>query len=115
MLGFKCFIFSLFLLLSFDSSQYINNNTSLFESEAEITSFTDGTNHQAYVVDPLLESNQGYYSFKTYKIPFVCCKHKASQFTEKTYDYKLLYIKIGDGLPIQLTSRTLIFPFHFFT
>ncbi|RIA09537.1 hypothetical protein OE09_1375 [Flavobacteriaceae bacterium MAR_2010_72] len=115
MLGLKCFAFSLFLLLSIDSSQYINNNTSLFESEAEITSFSDEINHQAFVVDPLLESNQGNCSFKTYKIPLFYCNHSTPQPTATTYDYKLLYIKIGDGLPIHLTSRILIFPFHFFT
>lgn len=115
MLGFKCFIFSIFLWLSFGSLQNFNGATSIFDNQAEITTSSNDTNHQALIVGKHLETNRANGAFKTFKIPYIHSNDKVQQPSADTYDYKLLYIEIGDIISLKLTSRTLIFPFHFFT
>lgn len=115
MLGLKYFALSLLLLLSLNTSQYSNDMISVLDHQTELTASANDTHHQAVVVDAFLESNEGNSSFKTFKLPYIGCHQKAPQRLAATYNHKLLYLKIGDGLPLQLTSRTLIFPFHFFT
>ena len=115
MLDFKCFVFSLFLWLSCSSPQDFNGATSIFDNRTEITTSSNDTNHQAIIVDSHLETNQANRSFKTFKIPYIHSNYKVQQPNTETYDYKLLYIEIGEIIPLKLTSRTLIFPFHFFT
>lgn len=114
MLDFKCFIFSIFLWLSFGSPIDFNGATSLFDNQTEITTSFNDTNHQALLVDRHHETNRANWSFKTFKIPYINSNDKVQQSNAKTYDYKLLYIEIGEIIPLKLTSRTLIFPFHFF-
>lgn len=115
MLHFKCFIFSIFLCLSFSSSQDFNRASLLFDNLTEITTWSNDTNHQALIVDRHLATNQANWSFKTFKIPYIHSNYKVKQHNAETYNYKLLYIEIGEIIPLKLTSRTLIFPFHFFT
>lgn len=48
--------------------------------------------------------------------PRVSCFYDFSTNHVKLIDRDpLLYIKIRDGIPLTLTPRTIIFPFHFFT
>jgi hypothetical protein len=115
MLHFKCFIFSIFLWLSFGTSQDVNGVTSLFNNQAEILTSSNDINHKALIVDTHNENNQANWSYKTFKTPFIPSNNKVQQPNAETYNYKLLYIDIGEIIPLKLTSRTLIFPFHFFT
>lgn len=115
MLDFKCFIFSIFLWLSFGSPIDFNGATSLFDNQTETTTSSNDTNHQALLVDRHPETNQANWSFKTFKIPYIHSNDKSQQPNAETYNYKLLYIEIGEIIPLKLTSKTLIFPFHFFT
>jgi hypothetical protein len=115
MLHFKCFIFSIILWLSFGSSQDVNGDTSLFDNQTEITTTSNDTNHKALIVDTHYENNWVNRSLNTFKNSFNLFNVKVHQPNAETYNYKLLYIDIGEIIPLKLTSRTLIFPFHFFT
>jgi hypothetical protein len=115
MLHLKCFIFSIFLWLSFGASQDFNGVTSFFHNQAEISTSSNDINHKALIVDSHNENNPVNWSYKTLKIPFIVSNNKAQQPNAEIYNYKLLYIDIGEIIPLKLTSRKLIFPFHFFT
>ena len=115
MLGFKCFIFSFFLWLSFVSPQQFDGTTSVFDSQAENISSSYDANHQVLIFDNQIQTNQADCSLKTFKLPYIHSEEKVKQPNAKTYDYKLLYFEIGNTIPLRLTSRTIIFPFHFFT
>jgi hypothetical protein len=115
MLGFKCFVCSLFLWLSFISPQQFDGVTLIADSQAEIISSSNEADHQTIIFDKHFETNQANWSLKTFKLPYVKSVDKVEQPKAKTYDYKLLYLEIGNSIPLQLTSRTIIYPFHFFT
>ncbi|SDB31613.1 hypothetical protein SAMN03097699_0664 [Flavobacteriaceae bacterium MAR_2010_188] len=115
MLGFKYFICSLFLCLSFGSPQSFHGVSSTIDSQTEIISTTSDNHHQALLVDGHFETHQANWSFKTFKTPFIPSNHKVSLPSAETYDYKLLYLGISKTIPLKLTSSKLIFPFHFFT
>ena len=115
MLGFKCFICSLFLWLSFSSPQDFNGVSSTIDSQTEIISTSNDNHHQALIVEGHLETHQAHWSFKTFKTPFNTSNQKVSLPTAETYDYKLLYLEIGKNIPLKLTSSKRIFPFHCFT
>lgn len=113
--GFKIFIFSLFLWLSFTSPKDFIGVSSNFDSQTEIITSSHDTNDNALIVDNHLESNRANWSLKTFKIPYIQSDVKLQYPIAKTYDYKLIYLEIGNAIPLKLTSRTIIFPFHFYT
>lgn len=115
MLGFKYFICSLFLWLSFGSPQDFNGVSSTIDSPTEIIAFTKDNHHLALIVDGHFETHQAHWTVKTFKTPFIPSNHKVSPPTAETYDFKLLYLEIGKTIPLKLTSSKLIFPFHCFT
>ena len=115
MLDLKCFIFSIFLWLSFGSLIDFNGATLLLDKQTENISSPYDTNYQVVIVDRHLQTNQANWSFKTFKRPYIQSNDNVKQPNAETYDYKLLYIAIGEIITLKLTSRTLIFPFHFFT
>lgn len=115
MLSIKCFICSLFLWLAFFSPMQIEGNTAYFEKPlAHITASSD-TNYNALIVDNHLNTHRVNWSSKTFKIPYSALNNKFQQSIVSLYDCKLLYVKIGNVIPLHFTSRTLIFPFHSFT
>lgn len=115
MLKIKCFIFSLFIWLSISSSlPKIAVNTS-FDSKLEIKNLTNNNNQHALIIDNTLKINRENCSLKNFKTPFKHIKNKQKQPIAKSYDYKLIYLSIGETLPLKVTPRTIIFPFHFFT
>lgn len=113
--GFKIFIFSLFLWLSFASPKDFIGVSSNFDSQTEITISSHDTNDNALIVNNHLETNRANWVLKTFKIPYPHSNEKFKHSIAKTYDYKLIYLEIGNTIPLKLTSRTIIFPFHFFT
>ncbi|PQJ81457.1 hypothetical protein [Polaribacter glomeratus] len=115
MLYFKCFIFSLILWLSFTSSLQLNEATSTFDRKTEIKNLSNNINHQALIVDAHLEINSANWSGKTSKIPNNYLENKLKQPVAETYNYKLVYLAIGNRIPLKLTSKIILFPFHFFT
>lgn len=115
MLGFKCFICSLFLWLSFGSPQNFNGVPSTIDSQTEIINSTTGTLPQALIIGGHFQTHQANWSVKTFKTPFISSNDKVSLPTAETYDFKLLYLEIGNYIPLRLTSSKIIFPFHCFT
>ncbi|WP_339658734.1 hypothetical protein [uncultured Polaribacter sp.] len=115
MLKIKCFIFSLFLWLSFTTTSPKNAVNTAFYSQLEIKKLSNNTNQYALIVDNTLKVNRDNWTLKNFKIPFKLTKNKLKQPIAKTYDYKLNYLSIGETIPLKLTSTTIIFPFHFFT
>ncbi len=115
MLGFKYFIFSLFLWLSLTTPPQLHGVPIIFDSQAELITTSSDINHQALIVDNQLETHRANWSFKTLKIPYTHFLESIETYNAQKYDYKLLYIEIGDAIPLNLTIRKLIFPFHYFT
>jgi hypothetical protein len=115
MFGFKCFIFSFFLWLSFASPEHFNGVTSTLDNQVEITTSSIDFNNQALIVCNHLKTNRVNFTLKTFKIPYTYSNDKLLHHIDKTYDYKLIYLEIGNAIPLKLTFRKLLFPFHFFT
>lgn len=113
--GFKIFIFSLFLWLSFASPNHSIGVSSNFDSQTEFNISSSDTRNNALIVDNHLETNRANWVLKTFKVPYPHSNEKIKHPIAKTYDYKLTYLEIGDTIPLKLTPRTIIFPFHFFT
>ena len=115
MLGFKTFIFGLFIWLSFASPLDLNGQTSAFESQDEITISSYDTNHHALLVDNNHDSSRSTWSIKTFKLASNYLNDEIRFPKAGAYDSRLLYLEISENIPLQLTPRTIIFPFHFFT
>lgn len=115
MLGLKCFICSHILWLFFVSAPQVDGVALNFESRSELSTLYNDTNHQALIVANHLDTPRANWSFKTIKIPCTFLNYQKQLPIADAYDYKLLYIKIVETISLKLTSRTLIFPFHFFT
>lgn len=115
MLGLKSFICCLFLWFSIVSPGDFNGISSTIESKSELKISTHDTNHQALVVDNHLETNRADWSLKTFKIAYPFLNENIKYPRHQTYNHKLLYLEIGDYIPLRLTPRTIIFPFHSFT
>lgn len=113
--GIKVFICSLFLWLSFASPQPFTGDSSIFDSQAEVITSANHTNNNALIVDNHLETNRANWSIKTFKIPYIQPNVKLKYSIAKTYDRKLIYLEIGNTIPLKLTPRIIIFPFHSFT
>ena len=115
MLGFKCFIFSIFFGLSLGSLKEFNGSTSLFDNQLEIATSSKHIIYKSLIVDCYLKTNPPSWSFNIFKIPYLHLNDNVKLTITKTHDNKLSYLEIGDNIPLKLTSRILIFPFHFFT
>lgn len=115
MLGFKYFIFSLFLWLSLTTPPQLHGVPMIFDSHAELITTSSDINHQALIVDNQLEIHRANWSFKIFKVPYTHLNDSIATLKAQIYDHKLLYIEIGDAIPLKLTTKKLIFPFHFFT
>jgi|GEM_PF-3275063 len=113
--GFKIFIFSLFIWLSIASPDKFTGLPSHSDNQTEINISSYGTGDNALLVDNHLETNRANSFLKTFKIPYFHSNDKFKQPIAKTYDSKLIYLGIGNTIPLKLTARTIIFPFHFFT
>ena len=110
MLGFKTFIFGLFIWLSFASPLDLNGQTSAFESQDEITISSYDTNHHALLVDNNHDSSRSTWSIKTFKLASNYLNDEIRFPKAGAYD-----LEISENIPLRLTPRTIIFPFHFFT
>lgn len=115
MLGLKTFIFSLCIWLSFSSPIDFNGVNLTIESQAEITISTFDSNHQALLVENHLEIGQANWSLKTFNLVYDYLSENFKHLQSDSYDYKLLYLEIGDTISLTLTPRVIIFPFHTFT
>ena len=115
MLGLKSFICCLFLWFSIVSPGDFNGISSTIENKSELKISTNDTNHQALVVDNHLETNRADGSLKTFKIPYSFLNKTIKYPRHQTNNHTLLYVEIGDYVPLRLTSRAIIFPFHSFT
>ena len=115
MLGLKYFICSLFLWLAFLSHPQVDGVEMVFDGPLEVITPSNDINGQALIVDNHFKTNRAFWSFKTFKPHYLYVVDSVQAPIALTYDYKLLYIEIGNTIPLQFTSTRLIFPFHFFT
>lgn len=115
MLDLKCFIFSLFLWLSFTATPLVNAANTSIDNNLEIKKLSKSNNDHAIIVDNTLETNRDNWTFKSLKTPYKLTNNKLQQPHSSNYDYKLIYLRISKTIPLKLTSRAIIFPFHFFT
>ena len=115
MLGLRIFICSLFVWLSFASPQEFSGEPSTIESQTQLTVSSSGFDHHALIVDTHFELNRVNWSLKTFKIASHFLNDTSDNLNADTYQHKLLYIEIGNTIPLKLTPSTIIFPFHTFT
>lgn len=115
MLGLKSFVCCLFLWFSIVSPGDFNGIPSTIEDKSELKISTNVTNHQALVVDNHLDTNRADGPLKIFKIAYPFLNLNSKYLGYQPYNQKLLYLEIGDYIPLRLTPRTIIFPFHSFT
>lgn len=115
MLGFKCFISGLLLWLSTDHYQEFNTTLSNHETQLDTVISPINKKHQALIIEVNFNLHQANWPFKTLKTPGVPLKNRALLNNADTFDHQLLYFNISNTIPLQLTTRKLIFPFHCFT
>ena len=115
MLGLKTFIFSLFICLSFSAPIDFKRVNTTIESQLEVTMSSLENDHQALIVENNFQISQANWSLKSFKLVYNYLSENSNSPKANSYDYKLLYLEIGNTIPLKLTARTIIFPFHFFT
>ena len=115
MFGFRVFICILLVCLSVVSPQEFSGETSPIESQTELAISSNNSNQSALIVDNHLEVNRVNWSLKTFKIASHFLNDTSDNLNADTYQHKLLYIEIGNTIPLKLTPSTIIFPFHTFT
>lgn len=115
MLVFKCFIIGLLLWLSTGHHQEFNTTLSDHETQLDTVISPIHKNHQALIVEVDFNLNQANWWFKTLKTPFALLNNRALLYNACIYNHRLLYLNIGDTIPLQLTTSKLVFPFHCFT
>lgn len=114
MLSLKVFILSFFgWLMCFGSTNPEVLKSAAYTPEESIVATEDGEQTPLFF-DAILEVNQS----STYEIPGV--KVDAPPYSQTfhvsvlLFD-QLLYYKIGQKISVNLTTKTIIFPFHCFT
>lgn len=103
------------LWLSFANVQAFD--IALSSTDVNADTITSGIyeKHQGLIPDIRFEWSSIDVFYKTPKVSFGTAKSKLLTDTTSTCQYELLYFKIGSHIPLQLTTRTRIFPFHCFT
>ncbi|QQX76147.1 MULTISPECIES: hypothetical protein [Aequorivita] len=115
MLGFRIFIFSLFIWLSFVAPTQSIGLPSIEENPSEISVSANEANNNALIVDGYFKTQYSNGALRTFKVPYSPSNTSLQLFIAKSYTHKLRYFEIGKSIPLRLTSRTIIFPFHFYT
>lgn len=115
MFGFKIFICSLFVWLSYASPQEFSGEISTIENQKEILISSLDFNHHALIVDDHLEPIRVNGGLKTFKIASHNLNVSSENPKDENYDHRLLYLEISNAIPLKLTPREIIFPFHSFT
>jgi hypothetical protein len=115
MLGFKSLIFSLFLWLYFTAPLYLDGTLSIFDTQPKITTSFNETNNQALLVKEQLETNRANCTVRVFQATNPVLNETLKLTEAESYASKLTYFKIGNTILLKLNTRTLIFPFHFFT
>ncbi|PHR13129.1 MAG: hypothetical protein COA40_06395 [Aequorivita sp.] len=89
--------------------------SSIEESPSEISVSPNEANHNALIVDGYFKPQHTNGSVRTFKVPYSPSNTSLQLFIAVSYNHKLTYFEIGKSIPLRLTSRTIIFPFHFYT
>jgi hypothetical protein len=115
MLVFKYFISGLLLLLLFGNYQEFNNASSNPQFHSDTVTSSIYKKHQGLIAEFNFKINLVDAFSKTPKTSFGPVKNMGLLNKNETYNHQLLYFKIGNTIPLQLTKSKLIFPFHCFT
>jgi hypothetical protein len=115
MLVFKCFISGLLFWLSFANQQEFFRATSNPQLKPETVTPAIHKKQQGLISEVQFEFNLTDVLSKTLKTSFGSLNNKVFLNLIVAYNHKLLYFKIGSNIPLQLTTRKRIFPFHCFT
>lgn len=115
MRGFHILIFNLFAWLLLLSPQEAISNTVLPAYADEVT--TTSEDHQPIqdVIELGSRLIQIFDTSQNNKLPLIRSCDKDQRETIVSYEPKLLYLPIGNAIELQLSSTTIIFPFHCFT
>lgn len=114
MFGFHYVIFNLLMGLTF----LVPRHTAALNVGHTVTTeeIITSAHHQSYAVIELgFDFNQLVNTSKTSKLPFPNHSDAELSIHSVTYAAKLLYFHIGNAIELELTSTTIIFPFHCFT
>lgn len=115
MVGLRIIVFSLFIWLSFSAPVQSIGLSSIDDSPSGISVSSSGVNHNALIVDSYFKPHHTNGSLRSFKIPYAPSNTSVQLFIAESYTHKLTYFEIGKSIPLRLTSRTIIFPFHFYT
>ncbi|MEZ4792190.1 MAG: hypothetical protein R2783_01550 [Gelidibacter sp.] len=114
MFGFHYLILNLFSWFAFLSPQNELGTGAMPQSSFEVV-ISAGHKQSPAVIElgsypiELLDTSQNS------KLPFVCPFDGVQKANNIAYEPKLLYYQIGNAIELELTSTTIIFPFHCFT
>lgn len=114
MFGFHYLIFNLLTWLAILSPVTEVDTFAMPPSSFEVV-ITTGTHQSPAIIElgsyvnPIIDSSQ------TNELPTTNHFNKALEGPVVSYDAKLLYLEIGNAIELELTTTTIIFPFHCFT
>ena len=115
MLVLKYVISGLLLWLSVGHHQEFDNASLSPDLHSDTVTSAIHQKHQGLNADVSFELNPVDLLYKTSKTSFGFVKNRVLISVDETYHRELLYFKIGSNIPLQLTTRKRIFPFHCFT
>ncbi len=115
MVRFNCFIFNLIIGLFLFLPQNIVGSLPIFNNQVEVIYSSGDDQNVPLVFDSGIETNQIPFAPKASKLPMVQFFNTTEHLNYVTNEDKLLYFGIGNAIELKLTSRIIIFPFHFFT
>lgn len=115
MVRFNYFHFNLLIGLFLFLPQNIIRTLPNFDNRVEVIYASDDNQKTPLVFDLGIETNQVPFAPKTSKLPMFQYFNRAEHLSYVTHEPKLLYIGIGNAIELKLTSKDIIFPFHFFT
>ena len=115
MLVLKYVISGLLLWLSVGQHQEFDNTSLSPDLHSDTVTSSIHKKHHGLISDISFELNPVDLLYKTSKTSFGFVKNRVLRNANETYNHELLYFKIGSNIPLQLTTRKRIFPFHCFT
>ncbi len=114
MFGYQYLILYLFSWLVFISPQVESEHNAIPQTSFELV--ITGSNEQSPAIIELGSNlNQMIDTSQTIKLPFAKHFSKPLEAHAISYEPKLLYLQIGNAIDLELTTTSIIYPFHCFT
>ena len=115
MIGVQNLMFILFGWLTLLFPQGSLENRMVFHQDIEIISPVNDHQNSPAIVELSAQLIQVVETSQTPGLQFLSQFHHVNHPNSYSYNPKLLYFEIGEQIDLQLTPRTIIFPFHCFT